>query len=117
MHLNHSLFLSSLGLFLLHQVLQKMLLIRLSWADAYLDPLLAMPILLPLLNWERGMSNVKPFRLLSTLHCWLITAYVSFVSEWIFPLLSPRFTTDPLDVVLFFAGTGLHLHKTNSKTS
>jgi hypothetical protein len=109
-HLKQPLFLASLCLFLSHQVLQKMLLVRLSWADAYLDPLLAMPLLLPLLQWERSVINPKRVSSLTPVHCWLVTLYVAFVSEWIFPFFSANFTTDPLDVILFFAGTGLYVH-------
>ena len=96
------------SLFLLHLVLQHLLKINLPLVDAYLDNLLAMPVILTLFLAERrhifhkGLSYQLPlFEIL------LATAYVSAISEWLFPWLSSRFTFDPLDFLFFFLGAGL----------
>ncbi|NBC08817.1 MAG: hypothetical protein GVY26_16625, partial [Bacteroidetes bacterium] len=50
-------------LFTMHQLLQKGFGIHLPFLHAYLDPFLAMPILLGLLEWERrwryGMAPLR----------------------------------------------------------
>jgi hypothetical protein len=107
--LNTPLFIICSALFLLHQALQHLLKVKLPLADAYLDNLLAMPVILTLLVAERRHLFRKgaDYRL-SLLEVILATAYVSAISEWLFPLLSNRFTSDLPDIVFFFAGAGLY---------
>jgi hypothetical protein len=106
--LKSSLFIICSSLFLLHLVLQHLLKINIPLADAYLDNLLAMPVVLTLLLAERrhffnkGISYQLPL-----LEIFLATAYVSAISEWLFPWISKRFTFDPLDFLFFFLGAGI----------
>lgn len=106
--LKSPLFIVSIALFLLHQVLQHLLKISLPLADRYLDNLLAMPIILSLLLAERRhlFRRGNSYQL-SWLEIVLATLYVSAISEWLFPVLSKRFTFDPLDFVFFFGGAGI----------
>ncbi|MBK6619936.1 MAG: hypothetical protein IPH04_06420 [Saprospirales bacterium] len=89
-------------LFLLHQISQKGLGMSIPLADNYLDTLLCMPLLLTGFQAEQarfwGKRRFGPFEI------FCITAFLSFVFEWVFPRLSPRFTADWLDVAAYFAG-------------
>lgn len=95
-------------LFLVHQVLQKVLHIYFTPIDRYLDALLAMPIILTLLLAERRLlfKRGKTYRL-SAITVILATIYVSVVAEWIFPHFSTKFTADWLDVLMYAAGSGI----------
>ncbi len=111
------LFIISSTFFLLHQVLQYLFRINLPLADAYLDNLVAMPIILTLLLAERrhifrkGHSYQLPH-----LEIILATLYVSAVSEWLFPCLSNLFTFDPLDFAFFFLGSAIYFLVHNKGT-
>jgi hypothetical protein len=107
--LKSPLFIICSALFLLHQALQHLLKVSLPVADAYLDNFLAMPVILTLLVAERRylFRRGTDYRL-TLLEVILAIAYVSAVSEWLFPLLSNRFITDLPDVLFFFAGAGLY---------
>jgi hypothetical protein len=114
--LKSPLFIICCALFLLHQVLQHLVKIKIQIVDDYLDNLLAMPVILTFLLAERrfifkrGISYQLP--LLETL---LATVYVNVISEWLFPWLSNRFTYDSLDFVFFFAGAGIFYLAHNKK--
>jgi hypothetical protein len=102
------LFIFCLILFIIHQVMQKGLHLYNTWIDAYIDNILAMPIILSLwrvekiLLWSKG-SSYK----LSILEISVATVYLSLVSEVIFPLFSKKFYTDSIDVVLYCIGAAL----------
>lgn len=107
-------------LFLVHQVLQYMLNIRIALADAYLDNLLAMPIILTLLVAERRhLFKRGPDYRLPLLEVGLATLYISMVSELLFPLLSSRFTFDLLDYFFFISGAVLFIivNRESAKTA
>ena len=108
--LKSPLFIVSCVLFLVHQLLQHSFKVPVPFADAYLDNILAMPIILTLLVAERRcLFNRGVAYNLSLQEVLLTTADISLVSEYLFPFLSTRFVTDPMDFVFFFAGTGLYL--------
>ena len=97
-------------LFLAHQLLQKGFKIYLPLADAYLDPLLAMPLILPFLEYERAfLFKKKANNPLTTLEVIVTTFYVSMNSEVAFPRLSTQFTYDVWDFVCYFIGAGIYL--------
>jgi hypothetical protein len=108
--LKSPLFIVSTLFFLLHQWTQHVFKIKMLFADAYLDNLLAMPIILTLLRAERSYLFKKgaSYRL-TILDIILTTVYIAVLSELLFPILSPRFTFDWLDFVFFFAGAALFL--------
>lgn len=96
----------ALLLFLLHQWAQK---IR-GWpggiADHYLDPLLCMPLLLGLLEWEwhrrLGKPAPGPWEIAA------LTALFALLFEWGFPAWHPGFTSDPWDVAAYIAGSVIY---------
>ena len=92
-------------LFVLHQILQKVLGLSLPFFDLYLDSLLAMPIILSFLLLEKQILFRKGANYrLTVLEVIMATFFISLVSEWLFPKLSDRFTTDWIDVALYIAG-------------
>jgi hypothetical protein len=101
-------------LFVLHQILQKAAGIAMPLFDAYLDPFLAMPIMLTLLVVERRLlfGRGKQYRL-STLEAIIATIFIVLIAELAFPALSSRFTADWWDVVAFSLGTVLFMATTN----
>ena len=97
------LFWVSLLLFAGHQFLQKGLGIHLPLLHAYLDPLLAMPIVLGLLDWERKWRYGAP-----PLQVWeiiVMTIGFSVLFEWGFPHWDHRFIADGYDVVAYGLGS------------
>ena len=108
--LKSPLFIISTILFVVHQLTQYFFKIRIWFADAYLDNLVAMPIILTLLHAERRylFRRGASYRL-STLEIILATIYIAVISEVLFPLLSSRFTFDWVDFVFFFTGAALFM--------
>lgn len=90
------------GLFLLHQVLQKGLHVQLPLPDAYLDPLLCVPILLGLVSVERGLLFQRAH--ISLLEVIFFVVLCSALFELGFPRWSPAFTYDAWDVLAYAAG-------------
>ncbi len=95
-------------LFVVHQLLQKVLHISIPLADQYLDNLLATPILLTLLVAEKRIL----FRrggdyTLSVLEVCMATLLIALVSEYLFPYLSNEFTFDWADIVFYALGSML----------
>ena len=105
-------------LFILHQILQRLLGISMPLVDQYLDMLLAMPIILTLILAERrilfrrGESYFLP-----VLDVVIATIFIALVSEVIFPALSDRFTADWLDVIFLIVGSLLFQLTINPSSS
>lgn len=102
-------FLVMLLAFLLHQLLQKVLGIRIPFADNYLDPFLFVPIMLHCHAVERRLINrlrdgPGPAGQLSRERIVAGTLLAILVGEWLFPALDSRFTADWLDVPAYVAG-------------
>lgn len=104
--LKSPIFTISVFLFAVHQFLQKYLEIPVPYIDLYLDNLLAMPIILTLLLAERRFlfKKGKHYRL-PLLDVVVATAYIAFITEVIFPLLSEEFTTDWWDLLFYAIGS------------
>lgn len=106
--LRRPVFLICCTIFIIHQIMQKVLDITYSYADSYLDSLLAMPIILSLLVVERQYLFKKGEGYLLTLQEVIIaTLFVAFVAEVIFPVLSEKFTGDWLDLLFYGLGSVL----------
>lgn len=89
-----------------HQVMEKLLHIRIPVIDNYLDPLLLMPILLHLLLWEqRILFKKRTDFTFSTLQLIMIFIVVSFITEYLFPKWNPKFTGDIWDIICYGIGT------------
>lgn len=112
MRILHSpLFISCLLLLVVHQVLQRGLQVHHHLADAYLDPLLAMPIILSLWRAEKTLlfGKGKEYRL-SGMETGMATLYISLVTEVLFPMISENFVGDVIDVILYVTGsTGFYI--------
>ncbi|TDH21620.1 hypothetical protein EXU57_19145 [Segetibacter sp. 3557_3] len=103
--LRSPLFLVSLILFLLHQCAQKLWGLQFSLVDNYLDNLVAMPVILPLLQAERiGLFRKSQAFKLSRMDVVGATTYIIIISEVVFPSVSNRFTADWRDVLCYAAG-------------
>jgi hypothetical protein len=89
-------------LFLLHQFVQYILGWSTPWVDAYLDPLLALPILLGLLLFERRL--VFKVQRLSLLEVSLVSIVLAIIFEEGFPWLQPAFVRDYFDHFAYFVG-------------
>ena len=96
-------------LFVAHQILQKGLEISLPLIDRYLDSLLAMPIILTLLLWERRyiFKRGKGYHL-SLVEIVMATAFIALISEIIFPALSEDFTFDWFDILFYMIGSTIY---------
>ncbi|MFM9951771.1 MAG: hypothetical protein ACKV1O_27825 [Saprospiraceae bacterium] len=104
--LNHPMFLICAGLFIGHQILQKIGHISLPLLDNHLDCLLCMPMLLTAWLLERRYLVFKnPAHRLSFVEIAGATLILVLLFEWGFPLLSPRFTSDWRDVPAYAAGS------------
>ena len=98
----HPVWLLAAGVFLLHQILEKLFLVDLPFLDSYLDPFL-MGILCPgIWAWEKkkgGTLNSTELVAGFTLLAWL--------SEWLFPYLSTQFVSDWRDLLGIALGVGI----------
>lgn len=93
-------------LFVIHQLLQKILHIRIQLADDYLDNLLVTPILLTFLVVEkRILFRRGPDYVLSKMEIVMATILIAIVSELLFPYLSKDFVTDWVDIVFYISGS------------
>ena len=99
-------FVICLLLFIAHQVLQLGFKVRIGWMDNYLDNLVAMPVILILLIFERRWLFKKGDQYcLPIIDVVIATVYIIVIAEIVFPLLSPRFTGDWYDVLFYIAGS------------
>lgn len=100
--LHHPIWISAAGVFLVHQVLEKLFLVDFPFLDSYLDPFL-MGILCPgIWAWEKKKAGVlEPIELLAA---FLLLAWLS---EWLFPYLSTQFISDWRDLCSIALGLSL----------
>lgn len=97
------------GLFVLHQVGQKIVGISLPLIDSYLDPLLCMPILLQLITWERQLFHRSNTYILPRSHIFGYFLLISIVCEWVLPRWNPKLISDPWDVLAYALGTVMYV--------
>lgn len=97
-------------LFVAHQVLQHLVMIKVPLADNYLDPFCFSAIILVTYEYERGKwIGHEPLLIFETI-AWVIV--LSVVSELLFPLLSSSFTSDWCDALaIAFGGLWFYLAK------
>ena len=91
-----------LGVFLLHQLVQKGFGIDIPVVHEYIDPLLAMPILLGALLVEREMFFGRPR--LTVVEVVLYTIILACIFEYLFPRWSRAFYYDPIDFIFYGLG-------------
>lgn len=92
-------------IFLIHQFVERILKVQLSFIDSYLDPLLIMPILLHLVVTERRIILKDSSYRLPLLHIAGYFILISFFGEVVFPLINSAFVADLWDIIFYAAGT------------
>ncbi|OAV44197.1 hypothetical protein [Lewinella sp. 4G2] len=90
------------GLFLVHQLLQKGLGIDVPFFHAYLDPFLSIPVMLGLLTVERRYLFDRGR--LTVLETVISTVFLAVIFEFFFPRWSDAFTADPYDYIAYGLG-------------
>ncbi len=96
-----------LAVFVLHQILQKVLQIGLPFLDAYLDPFCAGALALFLVRFERAKIFGRNY--LSKLEIAVVTLVVIFISEFVLPTISHRFVQDWADALTIALGAQYYL--------
>lgn len=92
-------------LFLFHQVMLQVFQFKLPAIDSYIDNLLAMPIILTLLLFERiYLFRWKGYDHLSKTEVLVATIFISLISELVFPIFSKEFRADWWDVLFYLVG-------------
>lgn len=94
-----------LSLFIGHQILERLLHIRIEWLDNYLDDLLCMPILLG--GWLAEQYDLFGRKRLRRIEIFALWVVVSLVFEGLLPYWSPRYTADGWDAVCYALGSWL----------
>lgn len=88
--------------FILHQVLQKAIGLRIVFLDNYLDDLLCMPILLS--GWLAEQHDLFAKKRLGLLEIIFLCLFISLIFEGLLPHLYPHYTADVWDVVCYGLG-------------
>lgn len=103
--LQNPVFLICCLLFMLHQVIQKILTFPILLADAYLDNFLSTPIILTLMLVERRwLFNDNKYRF-TVSEVVIATIVILLITELVFPYISTRFTGDGYDIIFCGAGS------------
>lgn len=80
----------------------------LTWINSYLTDFLCMPIILTLcLVGVRFVKQIPHFSL-SPFMIFGMTLFYAILFEWILPNGSSTYTSDFLDVIMYFAGAGVY---------
>lgn len=103
-------------LLIVHQIIQKILLINLPFIDAYLDDFLAMPFILSMFLieqffWNRRTTNLTIFEIV------IFTTIFAIFFEEIVPNFSESYTKDYWDYVAYGLGSYFFYLTTNQLVS
>lgn len=98
------LFIISFLAFLVHQYLQKIADVHYPFIDSFLDPLLFLPILLPLIVWERRLIRHVPTYSMPWSHVLGYIILISILCEIVLPIWNKRMTSDIIDVLFYAVG-------------
>ena len=101
-------FISCFLVFLIHQILEKLLDFHIVFFDNYLDSFLALPIILSLYLVERRLLFQKPNYQFSLLEVVVISIALSLFFEEALPLISDDFTKDYFDYLALGLGAGFY---------
>ncbi len=96
----------SITIFLINQVIERVLNIHIPYVHAYLDDLLVMPIILGLITqFFQWIHPAKQYYHLSKTHIIIAVLFFSVVFEMIYPVIYPQnYTADPIDVICYGLG-------------
>ncbi|MBK7427215.1 MAG: hypothetical protein IPI60_09375 [Saprospiraceae bacterium] len=109
-------FYSVLILFIIHQILQRGLLIHMSFADNYLDPSLFLPIVLGAYLQERRLILKNNNHILDNFRVIGLSIILCVLVEFVFPYFNCGYTFDVYDFVAYGAGS-VYFHFTINKSS
>ena len=87
-----------------------------EWINNYVTDLLAVPIVLSIVLWliqRIPRYNRESLSWQMVLLAWI---YMSIVFESMLPLMSPRYTSDPLDVLCYLIGSVSYIIMARSST-
>ena len=106
--LRHPLFLWSAALFALKYLLEHLRIFTWPLVHAYLDDLLALPVILTLVvAVQRQWVYRNPRYILSKFQVIFAVVYVAVLFEGLLPALSASYTRDAWDVVAYAVGAGI----------
>lgn len=91
-------------LFLIHQYVQKVLLIPIPFLDNYLDDVLCAPIFLSFLLLERRFILKQKNYTFSSLEVFIYVLVMGLIFELAFPVWSSAFTQDYWDFLAYYLG-------------
>ncbi len=111
----HPVFVICALIFALHQLTQKGLGVSIPVADAYLDNLLCLPILLSLLLAERRWWWRRADYIIPASEVAIITIFLTLLFELAFPYWSAAFTADYWDAAAYAVGAGLFYFSINKQ--
>lgn len=81
-----------------------------NWISFYVNDFLCMPIVLSLcLALIRRIKNSETLYVPLTVVL-ALTTYFSLYFEWFMPQINTRYTTDFIDIILYFLGAGLFFY-------
>jgi hypothetical protein len=107
-------FLTAILLFWVNQFVEKVLNLYLPWVHAYLDDLLAMPVVLGItLQIYRWIHPKKEKFVFTNWQIFIGFAYFSFLFEILIPKWSTNFTADFRDVICYGLGAIIFTFKIN----
>ncbi|RNI31299.1 hypothetical protein [Rufibacter latericius] len=91
------------ALYLAHRSLVLLEVSRPAWLRFYLDDLLCLPLLLTVTLFLMRFLYGPQVRF-TKYHVGFVILYVSLAFELVFPTFLPRYTGDPVDVLLYAVG-------------
>lgn len=102
-------------LFLMHQYAQEVAKVSLPMIDSYLDPMLFMPIVLPLIGWERKLIYRNRAYTLPLSHVFACFVLISVLFEIILPIWNERMTADVWDIPFYALGALIYTIVANDR--
>ncbi|NUQ26157.1 MAG: hypothetical protein HUU34_19580 [Saprospiraceae bacterium] len=111
----HPVFVISALVFVLHQITQKILGISIPVADAHLDNVLCLPILLSMLLAERRWWWRRADYVIPASEVAIITIFLTLLFELAFPYWSAAFTADYWDAAAYAVGAGVFYFTINNQ--
>jgi hypothetical protein len=101
--LQHPLFIISVLLFLLNQILERAG-VFLPYIHSYLDDLLCMPVTLTIALFLQQKFTRSPAYIFSKNHVVVVVIFYAIFFEVWLPKQSAHYTSDPLDAIAYAAG-------------
>ena len=89
-------------LFVIHQILQKLIGVEIPFVDFYIDPFCFSALTMPLYMWERKMLFHQSG--ISKLEMLVLLTFLILFSEVVLPYFSSQFIADLLDVLMILLG-------------